>query len=521
MSSRWAQPKDPFLLNAFSPSQRSKIPSSLDPTWDWEYFLDSLGRFGVQLGLERMEQLLDRLGHPQQGIPVIHVAGTNGKGSVCALLSHVLHAAGYRVGRYISPHLISWRERIWVDGAWIPLQTWQQILWELSQVLQTYPPDQDPPTQFEVATAAAWIYFRQQQVDWVVLEVGLGGRLDATNVGIDPKVSIITSIGWDHWQRLGHSLELIAGEKAGICKPGVPVITAPQVESVLRVLETKAAAKASPLQIVTPAEWVDPQQIRWRDQVYPLPLRGDVQLINSALALTAIERLQQQGWPIPFTAVQTGFSHTHWPGRLQIIHLQGQPILLDGAHNGPSAQALRQFIDQHLQGSVTWLIGILSTKDVEGILQVLLRPGDSVITLPVASHMACDPDDLATLAQQIQPQLEHCQSCHNLQDLQVWLAQRSNTSNSVASDSVASAEGDRDPTLRDLKPAQDLQPPQDPDPLVPLPTQASLLDPGQGSTPLQREPIPQLVLCGSLYLIGQVMQECLGWDLAQGDPVKG
>lgn len=430
-------------------------PSRGEQDWDWLGFLESLGHFGVDLSLERMQVLLHRLGQPQAGIPVIHVAGTNGKGSVCAWVSHVLWAAGYRVGRYTSPHLVHWRERIWLRGEYISPEDWIQSLAQVRDTLQSYSPDEPSPTQFEVVTAAAWLYFRQQAVEVVVLEVGLGGRLDATNAGIDPIVTAITSIGWDHWQHLGNSLSQIASEKAGILKPGIPLVCAPQAPEVMAVIQAKAEALGIPVQVVQPLEWVAPQTVSWQGLSLYLPLTGDVQLINAAVALGIVARLQQQGWLIPAAAVKKGFAMTQWPGRLQRVQIGSQALLMDGAHNLPAAQALRRYLDESQPGPLTWYIGILSTKDVSGILGALLRPGDRLFTLPIAGHSGVDPGQLAQLAQTLQPHLAHVQA---LPDLSAFRAQL-------------------------LKPKALTDPPP--------------------------------VLCGSLYLLGQVMQECLGWDLAR------
>ncbi len=431
------------------------IRDGISTDWDWPGFLESLGHFGVDLSLERMQVLLQRLGQPQAGIPVIHVAGTNGKGSVCAWVSHVLWAAGYRVGRYTSPHLVHWRERIWLNGQYISPEDWSQVLAQVRDTLQAYLPDEPSPTQFEVVTAAAWLYFRRQAVEVVVLEVGLGGRLDATNAGIDPIVTAITSIGWDHWQRLGNSLPQIASEKAGILKAGIPLVCAPQTPEVQSVIDAKAEQLRISVRMAAPLQWSGPQRVNWQGLSLHLPLVGDVQLINAAVALEIIQTLRDQGWSIPDAAVEKGFALTRWPGRLQRVQIGSQVLLMDGAHNLPAAQALRHYLDEHYPGPLTWYIGILSTKDVAGILSTLLRPGDRLFTLPIADHAGVDPVQLAQLAQERQPHLAHVQV---LPDLSAFLAQLS-----------------------------------------------------QPSTP--EEPPP--VLCGSLYLLGQVMQKCLGWDLAQ------
>lgn len=393
-----------------------------------ESFLENLTHFGMRLGLERMRVLLDYLDHPEKDIPAIHVAGTNGKGSVCAFLSHALLSAGYRVGRYTSPHLVTWEERIWVNGSCISTQDWIKTLEYLEKTLAHYASDQEKPTQFEVVTAAAWLYFQQQQVDIVVLEVGLGGRLDATNVGISPAVTVVTSIGWDHMQWLGSTLTDIAQEKAGICKANVPLVSAPQHPEVISVLEAKTQELGSSLWVVSPATRQesnlinqDHQQISWQGESYLIPLLGDVQLINASIALEVLARLQAQGWILPLSAIQHGFRQTYWPGRLQKVSIQRIPVWLDGAHNQPAAAALRKFIDQLFSGPAIWFIGILKTKDAQGILQELLRPEDYCYSLPISHHASLSSTDLSRYAHALQPLLRVSQPLATLQDWQILL----------------------------------------------------------------------------------------------------
>ena len=213
--------------------------------------LASFQPFGVQLGLERMLGVLAALGNPQQQVSIVHVAGTNGKGSVCAYLSSILTAAGYRTGRYTSPHLVDWTERITVDQVPIEPQVLAELLHEGEQAIaQTG----ISLTQFELVTVAAWLYFARQRVDLAVMEVGLGGRLDATNVVDGPIACAITSIGRDHWQVLGDSLGQIAGEKAGILKPGRPLVVAPLPPEARAVVADRAAQLACPIDWVEPAE---------------------------------------------------------------------------------------------------------------------------------------------------------------------------------------------------------------------------------------------------------------------------
>lgn len=376
-------------------------------------YLDSLARYGVQLGLERMAALLDCLGQPQQGIPVIHVAGTNGKGSVCLLVSEILATAGYRVGRHTSPHLVSWRERVWLSGRYVSETAWQAALVEVEQTIATqYPPDLDPPTQFEVLTAAAWLYFQQQAAEIVVLEVGLGGRLDATNVGITPLVSVITAIGMDHWQRLGDTVGQIANEKSGIIRPGVPVVTFAQAPEIMAAI----TAKANALILAEPAVRLDPTTVTWQGCSYPFSWPGAVALLNLGLALAVIEQLRQQRWQIP--EVATALKHASWPGRVQWVQWQGRQVLLDGAHNLPGAVALRQYLDQiDPHAPLCWCLGMLSTKDVAGVCRALLRPGDTLLALPIADHQAVPPQELCQVAIAIEPQLAHTEAVATLAEL--------------------------------------------------------------------------------------------------------
>jgi dihydrofolate synthase/folylpolyglutamate synthase len=439
--------------------------------------LQSFQHFGVHLGLERIERLLADLGNPQQHVPLIQVAGTNGKGSVCAYLSSVLSEAGYRVGRYTSPHLVDWTERICLNEQLISPTALQEILQQIQAAIN---PDNESPTQFEVITAAAWLYFAQQQVDIAVMEVGLGGRLDATNVCDRSLVSIITSLSWEHWQNLGSTLAEIATEKAGILKPGCPAVvgTLPP--------EAQAVVAARIEQLNCPAIWVQPAQqdagtkgaeeqgsrgarksrgvgeqgsrgankpthllrpsapghlctetsapphlgtsaqntsslltphsshlthqwASYQGISYPLPLLGEMQLTNSAIAIAALQILQQQGWNISPAAIQTGMAKTRVFGRIQWTSWHDHSLLIDGAHNVAAAQALRQYVDT-LDTSITWVMGMLSTKAHAEILKALLRPADQLYLVPVPSHSSADTRALATIAKESCPEIADCQT---------------------------------------------------------------------------------------------------------------
>lgn len=363
-----------------------------------EEYLASFDKFGIHLGLERIQQLLKSLGNPHQQVPVIHIAGTNGKGSVCAFLLSILQAAGYRVGRYTSPHLIDWGERITINGEWISDRNLLSALAHVENAIAT----EFPPTQFEVITAAMWWYFAEQKVDIAVIETGLGGRLDATNVCDRPLVCAITSIGLDHCQQLGNTLSAIASEKAGIIKPQCPVVIAENDPDAIAALQAKVIECGAPVTWVSAAERAVSGAV-WQGFEYPLTLLGNHQLINSAIAIAVIQSLRTQGWKISDDAMRTGLANTQWAGRLQWIkfNLNGKSckILIDGAHNESAAAYLRQFVDEAFPDQrKRWVIGILHTKDQLGILKALLHPDDLLFSVPVPNPATTSPQDLAKLA---------------------------------------------------------------------------------------------------------------------------
>jgi dihydrofolate synthase/folylpolyglutamate synthase len=385
--------------------------------------LSRFAHFGVELGLERIERLLADLGNPQQQVPIIHVAGSNGKGSVCAYLSAVLAEAGYRVGRYTSPHLISWCERICLNQQEIEPVELHRLL---QQVIAAIHPDQPSPTQFEVITAAAWLYFAQQQVDIAVVEVGLGGRLDATNVCDRPLVSVITSLSREHWQRLGPTLADISREKAGILKPGCSAVIAPQPAEAAAVIQHRLAELSCPAVWVKPAidlglglaeyQGSEPEAQNENSGAvayplkYPLPLLGAHQLTNSAVAIATLQVLQQQGWQLEEKQIVQGMANTQWQGRLQWVNWQAHSLLVDGAHNPAGAQTLRHYLDHSelVTQPIHWVIGMIATKDHGDVFKALLRPGDCLNLVPVPDHLWADVEALAELAREVCPQLKDC-----------------------------------------------------------------------------------------------------------------
>ena len=391
--------------------------------------LHSYGRFGVDLGLARIEHLLQTLGNPQRRVPIVHVAGTNGKGSVCAYLSAMLTAAGYRTGRYTSPHLVDWTERICIDAQPI---SWQDLHSSLSVVESAIDAakDRPTPTQFEVITAIAYQYFAEQQVDIAIIEVGLGGRLDATNVCDRPLATVIVSISRDHWQRLGETIAEIASEKAGILKPQVPAIAGPLPPAAKTVVTQKAQALQAPLTWVEPAQAIatanidtanvntanKEQTLVYQGIEYPQTLLGEHQKVNSACAIATVKALREQGWKISDSVIAQGMAQVKWPGRLQRDRWQGYPLLIDGAHNVDAARSLRAYLDStYPNESLTWLMGMLETKDCEGIFRELLRAKDSLHLTAVPGHLSADPEQLGAIARKICPDIAALYTYANLE----------------------------------------------------------------------------------------------------------
>jgi dihydrofolate synthase/folylpolyglutamate synthase len=367
-----------------------------------EDLLKPFHHFGVNLGLSRIEALLDKLGNPHLQVPIVHIAGTNGKGSVCAYLASILTESGYKVGRFISPHLIDWTERISINRVPISESEFAKLIIETQQHIS---PDQETPTQFEVITAVAWLYFSRNNVDIAVIEVGLGGRLDATNVCPQPLINIITSISKEHWQVLGDTITKITTEKAGILKPNCPAVIG------ILPSEAEAVVKTRIKELNCPNIWVESAIRKEKNRAvyngieYDLPLLGDVQLINSAVAIAAIQLLQKQGWKITDTDIQKGMVKTRWAGRIQWLQYRDRSILIDGAHNPDSARVLRQYANTQNK-PIAWVMGMLANKDHGDIFQQLLKSGDRLYLTSVPDHNSADPNALSKLAIDICPQLQ-------------------------------------------------------------------------------------------------------------------
>ncbi len=346
---------------------------------DWLY---SLQVHGIQLGLENMRRLCAALGIETEcgeKRKFIHVAGTNGKGSVCAMLAAILCAEGKRTGLYTSPHLIHFRERIRLGANCIPDEHVAEGLTEIRRFIENW---DHSPTFFEVTTALALAWFQRQRAEWIILETGLGGRLDATNV-ITPLVSVITPIGLDHTQHLGPTLAHVAREKAGIIKRLVPVLSAPQQDEAVHVLRDAASEMGATLKFIT-----SPVAESWQ-----FALTGTHQRWNAALAFAALVAAGLR--PNPRTVAQA-LANTEWPGRFQRI---GERLILDGAHNPAAAvQLVATWREQFGDKRATLILGILADKDVPGTIQPLLSIAARVYCVPVKNPRSLAA---ATLSEQV------------------------------------------------------------------------------------------------------------------------
>ena len=367
-------------------------------------FLFGLRLFGAELGLENTLQLAALAGHPQNRLRFIHVAGTNGKGSTCAMLESIHRAAGLRVGLFTSPHLVSFRERIQIDRRWIGEDEVVRLVGELQPWLKSFP-EVHHPTFFEVVTVMALKFFAEQHCDLVIWETGLGGRLDATNI-VTPLASVITNIQFDHQAWLGDTLAKIAAEKAGIIKPGVPVITATDEPEALKVIEEAARAQKAPLVMVDGRD----AALRRPDSAARCPylsLAGEHQKINAALTLATVEVLQNQ-IPVTEEQIRAGLASVSWPGRLQLVTgKSGQKILLDGAHNPAGAKALREALEKNFPTAKrTLVLGVLQDKDWRPICETLAPLAARIHTVPVASERSAHPQELAEACRKINPAAE-------------------------------------------------------------------------------------------------------------------
>ncbi|MDF2499721.1 MAG: fgs [Anaerosporomusa subterranea] len=368
-------------------------------------YLASLQRFGINLGLARITKLLELLDHPERRFRSIHIAGTNGKGSTTAMLSAVLTAAGFRTGMYISPHLDDYTERISIDGKTVSQDEFAAAIKTVATLASAMEADGlEHPTEFELITAAAFHYFSAAGVEYAVIEAGLGGRIDSTNV-ITPEIAVITNVTLEHADKLGPALRDIASHKAGIIKAGKPVVTAARGES-LAVIQSEATEIGSTVYIAGQNFSCESQGIRDGQQFitfqtegsesqYTISLLGRHQAENAGLVLMTLRLLRKSEPRLTEEAVITGLRLAVWPGRFELLGHKPE-LIIDGAHNPDSARALRLTLDEiYPDRSVVFVLGILADKDVSGVSQTLVRHSDRVVTVKPDSPRAAEPATVA------------------------------------------------------------------------------------------------------------------------------
>ncbi len=364
-------------------------------------YIYSLRPRGVKFGLDNERYLLKRLHIDYNAIPVFHVAGTNGKGSVSSFIASILKSAGYKVGLYTSPHLEMFGERIQIDGVPLSCDELCGLLGRIMPVVEEMDENGMRPTFFEVVTAMAFLHFHMRHVDVIVLEVGMGGRLDATNVIDHPVVSVITNVAIDHQAYLGYTLKEIAYEKSGIIKPGCPVVTGSMEGSVVEVIAKKAERKGSPLYIVDKDFGFRDVEMTLGGTVFDyfdsdgevrglrLSMLGRHQILNASISLKSIR--SQARFRVDDDAIRSGFRHVFWPGRFEVIRYKGKTVVLDGAHNCNGASALGDALNLYFdRKGMILIVGILGDKDAGGILKYIMPFMKSVIVTKPDYYRAMD-----------------------------------------------------------------------------------------------------------------------------------
>lgn len=360
-------------------------------------YINKAGHFGRSYGLKRIERILSYLGNPHENIKAIHIAGTNGKGSTTAMISSILVESGFKVGMYTSPYLENFEERIQINNKNIPKDRLAEVMTKVKASIEKVENEgYESPNQFEIITCAMFKYFNEEDIDYAVIEVGLGGRLDATNV-LTPLISVITSISYDHMSILGDTLNEIAFEKCGIIKQGVPVVTYKQTDEVYNVIKDSAKVKESKLFTVNKeGKFIDTISttsiyqraifhINGVDEMIELSLLGNYQLLNCSLALKTIEVLEKiEQININVNIKKAALKNVKWPGRLEIMNLSPL-VVIDGAHNIDGITKLSQSIKSYFKYErLILIIGILVDKQVENMINVICPMADRIIA--VAPH---------------------------------------------------------------------------------------------------------------------------------------
>lgn len=386
-------------------------------------FLEETKKYGSQLGLTSIQNLMAELGNIQDEIPLVHIGGTNGKGSVGAMLSQVLTEAGYRVGRFCTPDVFVYEDEFQMNGINIEKGRLAQLFTRVKAACEKLVAQgMAHPTRFEVETAAAFLWFYEEKCDMALLEVGMGGATDATNLIRKPLVSVLTSISMDHIRFLGNSLAEIATVKSGIIKPQVPVVTMQQKPEAMEVIKKKAEEMQAELIV---ADITQVQNITQKDGRYAfewkaprcipvtLSLCGAFQVENAVCVINTLRILQKKYPKITETVIQQGLSHTIWHGRMEQIGT-GPDFYLDGAHNEDAVRKLRKTLDESFSNRrIVYIMGVLADKDYEKMITMMYQPGDRVYTVTPQNPRALDGKELE---KQLFGQNIDAQYCENIQD---------------------------------------------------------------------------------------------------------
>lgn len=380
-------------------------------------YIHSLEKFGIKPGMERIRALCAALGNPQDKLKIIHVAGTNGKGSTSTMISNILRKGGYNTGLFISPYVTDFRERIQYNGNMIEKNELAECVEKVKSAIEMLAENDIQPTEFEAVTAAAFLYFEKKKCDFVVLEVGLGGRLDSTNIINAPYVSVITSISLDHTAILGDTIEKIAAEKCGIIKFGAETVVYPfQDEKAMEVIRKTCTDKHNSLRIPDIAalsvgeEKIDGTQVDYCGLSYKLPLAGMHMVYNSCTAIEAVKSLERFNIKISDNAIISGIESSVMPARMELLRTK-PVIILDGGHNEGCAKALSSFIEKHLKDKrIVMLSSLMADKDYETYLKSVVPYCETFIATKADVPRALSSDELMKSAS------AYCNNCHVISD---------------------------------------------------------------------------------------------------------
>ena len=376
-------------------------------------YLNAVEFFGSKPGFARMTAMLDALGNPHRGMKFVHVAGTNGKGSCAAMTASILKAAGYKTGLYTSPYLYRFNERMQINGKEIEDDVLAELVTRIKPIAEAM---EDHPTVFELMTVTALLWYKEAGCDIVVLEVGLGGRLDATNVIAAPECAVIMNIGLDHTEILGDTLEQIAFEKAGILKPGTEAVLFQQTQSVTEVVQKRCDELGITLHIPdfdaikVEFDSLYGQTFTYKGESYALPLLGAHQLKNAATVLEVVEVLRGRGWKLEQSDVEHGLYAVHWPGRFEL--LSEEPLfVVDGGHNPQCAQTVRDNLLRYFPDKRRiLLLGVLRDKDYPALTEILNEAADEYICITPDSHRALPAGELADFLNRYNKPVAVCDS---------------------------------------------------------------------------------------------------------------